>query len=164
MATLLGYGEPQSLELFKNRLPTKLYWILFPIEDLRQAAETAKRILTKEKLDKQLTRQVSTSPFMSIREGASRRVLFDTREELNDKIDKLMVIVGKLAAKDSGRTKQFKPQMQQSRGRGQNQSYSQRNYQNRYRSDNRSNSRDIRQLRQDRGRHRFEQGYRRSSF
>ena len=35
VATLLGYGEPQILEVFKNTLPTKLYWILFPIEDLR---------------------------------------------------------------------------------------------------------------------------------
>ena len=52
VAALLGYGEPQVLEVFKNTLPTKLYWILFPIEDLRQAVETAKRILTKEKLDK----------------------------------------------------------------------------------------------------------------
>ena len=55
VATLLGYGEPQILEVFKNTLPTKLYWILFPIEDLRQAVDTAKRILTKEKLDKQMT-------------------------------------------------------------------------------------------------------------
>ena len=52
VATLLGYGEPQVLEVFKNMLPTKLYWILFPIEDLRQVIETAKRILTKEKLEK----------------------------------------------------------------------------------------------------------------
>ena len=56
VAALLGYGEPQILEVFKNTLPTKLYWILFPIEDLRQAVETAKQILTKEKLDRQLTR------------------------------------------------------------------------------------------------------------
>ena len=76
VATLLGYGEPQILEVFKNMLPTKLYWILFPIEDLRQAVETAKRILTKENLDKQLTGQTSTSPFMSIREGPNRRVSF----------------------------------------------------------------------------------------
>ena len=62
VATLLGYGEPQILEVFKNTLPTKLYWILFPIEDLREAVDTAKRILTKEKLDKQLTGQTSTSP------------------------------------------------------------------------------------------------------
>ena len=47
---LLGYGEPQSLEVFKNTLPMKLYWIIFPIEDLRQAVETAKRILTQEKI------------------------------------------------------------------------------------------------------------------
>ena len=47
IAALLGYGEPQILEVFKNTLPRKLYWIPFPIEDLRQ--ETAKRILTKEK-------------------------------------------------------------------------------------------------------------------
>ena len=38
---------------FQKHTPTKLYWILFPIEDLRQAVETAKRILTKEKLDRQ---------------------------------------------------------------------------------------------------------------
>ena len=55
VAALLGYGGPQILEVFKNTLPTKLHWILLPIEDLRQAVETAKRILTKEKLDKPLT-------------------------------------------------------------------------------------------------------------
>ena len=82
VATLLGYGEPQILEVFKNTLPTKLYWILLPIEDLRQAVETAKRILTKEKFDKQLTGKTSTSPFMSVRDGTDRRVSFDTREEL----------------------------------------------------------------------------------
>ena len=47
---------------------------------------------------------------MSIREWPSRRVSFDTREELNDKIDKLTVMIGKLAANDSGKTRQFKCQ------------------------------------------------------
>ena len=42
-----------------------------------------------------------------------------------------MVMVGKLAAKDSSRIRQFKLQIDQSRGRGQNRGYSQRNYQNR---------------------------------
>ena len=50
VATLLGYREPEILEVFKSTLPTELYWILFLIEDLRQAEETAKRILTKEKV------------------------------------------------------------------------------------------------------------------
>ena len=94
-------GSCRILEVFKNTLPTKLYWILFPIEDLRQAVDTAKRILTKEKLDKQLTGQTSTSPFMSVREGTDRRVSFDTRGELGDEIDKLIVVMSKLAVKDS---------------------------------------------------------------
>ena len=85
VATLLGYGEPQILEIFKNTLPTKLYWILFPLEDLRQAVDTAKRILTKEKLDKQLTGQTSTSPFMNVRDGTERKVSFNARDELGEK-------------------------------------------------------------------------------
>ena len=101
VVTLLGYGELQILEVFKNTLPAKLYWILFPIEDLRQAVEMAKRILTKEKLDKQMTGQTSTSPFMSVRDGTDRRVSFNTGEELGDKIDRLTMIMSKLAAKEN---------------------------------------------------------------
>ena len=80
VAALLGYGELQILEVFKNTFPTKLYWILFPIGGLRQVVETAKRILTKEKLDRQLTRQSSSTPFMSIRDGHNRKVSFDTKK------------------------------------------------------------------------------------
>ena len=107
VANVLGYGEPQILEVFKNTLPTKLYWILFPIEDIRQAVDTAKRILTKEKLDKQLIGQTSTSPFLSVREGTDRRLSFNTKDELGDKIDKLTVMMSKLAAKDVSKQKAF---------------------------------------------------------
>ena len=124
---LLGHGEPQILEVFKKTLPTKLYWILFPIEDLRQAIDTAKSILTKERLDKQLTGQTSTSPFMSIREGTDKRVSFNAKDELGDKIDKLTVVMSKLAAKDSHERRPFKPQIYKSRG--QNRSYGQGGYQ-----------------------------------
>ena len=51
VTTLLGYQEPQMLDVLKNTLLTKLYWVLFPVMDLRQAAETAKKILPKEKID-----------------------------------------------------------------------------------------------------------------
>ena len=64
--------------------------------------QITKRILTKEKLDRQLTRQSSSTPFMSIRDGHNRKVSFDTREELGDKIDKFAVMIGKLATRDSG--------------------------------------------------------------
>ena len=109
VANLLGYREPQILKVFKNTLPTKLCWILLPIEDLRQAVDTAKRILTKEKLEKQLTGQTSTSPFMSVREGTGRRVSFNTRDEVGDKIDKLTVVMSTLTVKDSHDRKPFKP-------------------------------------------------------
>ena len=111
VATLLGYGEPQILEIFKNTLPTKLHCILFPIEDLRQVVDTVKRILTKEKLDKQLTGQISTSPFMNVRDGTERKVSFNARDELGDKIDKLTVVMSRLAAKDSHKKRSFKPQI-----------------------------------------------------
>ena len=135
VANLLGYGEPQVLEIFKNTLPTKLYWILFPIEDLRQAVDTAKRILTKEKLDKQLTGQTSTSPFMSIREGIDKRVSFNTRDELGDKMDKLTVVMSKLAVTDNHERRPFKAQIYKSRG--QNRSYGQERYQPRSNDRNR---------------------------
>ena len=135
VATLLGYGEPQILEVFKNTLPTKLYWILFLIEDLRQAVDTVKRILTKEKLDKQLTGQNSTIPFTNVRDGTERKVSFNTRDELGDKINKLTLVMSRLAANDSHETRPFNPQIYKSRG--QNRSYNQGSYQNRPDSRNR---------------------------
>ena len=51
VATLLGNKEPKILEVFKNTFPTKLYWVLFPVMDLRQAVEMAKITLTTEKID-----------------------------------------------------------------------------------------------------------------
>ena len=136
VVTLLGYGEPQILEVFKNTLPTKLYWVLFSIENLRQAVDTAKRILTKEKLDRQLTGQTSTSPFMNIREGMDKRVSFNARDELGDKIDKLTIVMSKLAVTDNHERRPFRPQIYKSRG--QNRSYGQGGYQPRSNDRNRS--------------------------
>ena len=96
VANLLGYQEPQILEVFNNTLPTKLYWVLFPIMDLRQAVETAKRILMKEKIDRQLAGETFSTPFMSIRDNCSKRVTFDMTDNIEQKIDKLTLMIGKL--------------------------------------------------------------------
>ena len=93
-ATLLGYGKPQVLEVFKNTLPTRLYWVLIPIEDFIVAVETAKRILTKEKIDRQLASQSYTTPFMNIKDGYnSKKVTFIIQDRLYDKIDKLTLMM-----------------------------------------------------------------------
>ena len=51
VAALLDYGEPQILEWFKNALPSRLYYLLYQVGNLNAMIETAKRILTKEKID-----------------------------------------------------------------------------------------------------------------
>ena len=108
VAMPLGYGEPQVLEVFKNTLPTTLYWILFPIEDLRQAVETAKRILTKEKIDRQLAGQISLTPFINIKDGyVSKKVAYDTQDGLEEKIDRLTSMMCKLTAQDDDPVKQL---------------------------------------------------------
>ena len=121
VANLLGYQDLQVIEVFKNTLPSKLYWVLFPIEDLRVAVDTAKRILTKEKIDKQLVGQTSSTPFMSMRDSQSKRVSFNTPDNLEQKIDRLTVMMGKLVTEEEGHPKPFKPQVYQS-NRGSNQS------------------------------------------
>ena len=156
--------EPQILEVFKNTLPTKLYWVLFPMHDLTQAEETAKIILTKERIDRQLIEESSSIPFMSIKDSyKNKKVTFDTWDGLEDKIDRITVMMGKLTMKDNRINKQFKPQIYQSKSRGQSINfydkcnYDRRNYQNRYRS----NSIDRRiQYRQNKGRCRYKQNYR----
>ena len=88
--------------------------------DLRQAVETAKRILTKQKIDRQLAEQTSSTPFMNIKEGYSKKVTFDMMDGIEQKIDKLTVMMGKLVTEDEGQSRQFKPRVYQSnRGRGQ---------------------------------------------
>ena len=71
VAALLDYGEPQILELFKNILPSKLYYMLYQIDDLRVVVETAKRLLTKEKMDKKAG-QSSASPFIQVNQSSSK--------------------------------------------------------------------------------------------
>ena len=63
VVAMLNYREMQILENFKNTLPYQLYSTLINVNNLRDAIDLAKRVLTKEKLDRQLTGQSST-PFM----------------------------------------------------------------------------------------------------
>ena len=123
VAELLGYGEPQVLEVFKNTVPNRLYWVLFPIDNLREAVETAKRFLTKEKIDKQMTGQ-SNTPFLKLNDKKERRsVSFDTRDVLersNDNMEKMMALMDKMYLKLEQKAMPYKPQIYQRRGRGWN--------------------------------------------
>ena len=60
----------------------RLYWVLFPIDDLRLEVETAKRFITKERIDRKLMGQSKLTPFMKIKDGYSSKkaVTFDTQD------------------------------------------------------------------------------------
>ena len=77
--------------------------------DLRQAVQMAKRTLTKEKIDRQLAGQTSLTPFMNIKEGFSKKVTFIMMDGIEQKIDKLTVMMGKLVTEDEGQNRKFKP-------------------------------------------------------
>ena len=72
---------------------------------------------------------------MSVKDGTETRVSFNTRDELGDKIDKLTVVMSRLAAKDTHEKRPFKPQIYKSKG--QHRSYGWESYQSRLGSRNR---------------------------
>ena len=116
------------------------------------AVETAKRVLTKENIDRQMSGQSSTTPFMkassennySSMKSCKKGVTFDVMETIernSDSIDKLTSLVSKMNMKMDKQEMQYKPKVYQGRNRGQN-----RQRQDNYLSKNRSFSRDRIQL------------------
>ena len=130
VAAMLNYGEMQILENFKNTLPYQLYLTFINVNNLRDAIDLAKRVLTKEKLDRQLTRQSST-PFMrmtsndkySMQTNNKRGVTFDVMETLernSDCIDKLTSLVSDMKMTIGRKQSPYKPRICQGRSRNQN--------------------------------------------
>ena len=129
VAVMLNYGEMQILENFKNTLPYQLYSTLINVNNLGDAIDLAKRVLTKEKLVRQLIGQSST-PFMkassndnhSIPNSNKRGVTFDAMETLernSDCIDKLMSLVTAMKMTIDKKQSPYKPKIYQGRSRNQ---------------------------------------------
>ena len=122
VARLLGYGELQMLEVFKNTIPNRLYWVLFPIDNLREVVETAKRFLTKEKIDRQLTRQ-SSNPFMKLNDKKGKKaVSFDARDVLErngENMERMTALMDKMYIKLDQKDVSYKHRYIK-RGRGRN--------------------------------------------
>ena len=142
VARLLGYEDLQILEVFKNTVPNRLYWVLFPIDNLCDAVETAKRFLTKEKINRQMTGQSST-PFMKLSDRKRKSVTFETKEALertSENMERTTALMDKMYIKLEQKDVPYKPQIYQ-RGRGQNQKqFNRGNNWRGYRSFNRNRS------------------------
>ena len=83
---LLGYGEPHVLEVFKNTLASRLYWVLFPIEDLRQVVKLYDRL--KEEDRQVIELNFSHTPdilkeYLDMYDGVKSEVLSTTKFDEN---------------------------------------------------------------------------------
>ena len=99
-----------------------MYWVLFSIDNLHDAVETAKRFLTKEKIDRQMTGQ-STAPFMKLTDKKRKTVTFDAKDALektSENMERMTALMDKMYIKLEQKDVPYKPQIYQ-RGRGQNQ-------------------------------------------
>ena len=95
---------------------------MFPINNLCEAVETAKRYLTKEKIDRQMTGQSST-PFMKLTDKKRKSVTFDARDALektSENMERMTALMDKMYKKLEQKEVPYKPQIYH-RGRGQNQ-------------------------------------------
>ena len=145
VAAMLNYGEMQILENFKNTLPYRLFLTLINVNNLRDAIDLSKRVLTKEKLDTQLTGQSST-PFMKAisnnnhlpQSHPKKGVTFDTMETLerkSDCIERLTSLVSDMKMTMDRKQLPYKPKVYQ--GRSQNQNSGRQNFTPRNRSHSR---------------------------
>ena len=112
------------------------------VNNLRDAIDLAKRVLTKEKLDRQLTGQ-SCTPFMtassndnhSTPNSNKRGVTFDamgTLERNSDCIDKLTSLVSAMKMTINKKQSPYKPKIYQGRSRNQNRNQQNFTPRNRY--------------------------------
>ena len=114
VGALLNYGEPQILELFKNTLPSNLYGILFPINNLQEAVDAAKRVLTKEKLDKQLSGQTANSTaFMKMGDTmhTGKKMSIKPQDSIKERLENLTSMMYKVSIQQEEGKKPFKPQV-----------------------------------------------------
>ena len=111
VARLLGYEDPQVLEVFMNTVLNRLYWVLFPINNLHEAEETAKRFLTKEKIDRQMSGQ-NTTPFMKLTEKKRKTMTFDARDALektSENMERMTALMDKMYIKLEQKEVPYKP-------------------------------------------------------
>ena len=103
---------------------------LINVNNLRDAIDLAKRVLTKERIDRQLTGQSST-PFMrvtindnhSTQNNHKKGVTFDAMETLernSNCIDRLTSLVSDIKMTMDRKQSPYKPRIYQGRSRNQN--------------------------------------------
>ena len=114
VAALVGYGEPDILDVFKTHMPYKIALGIIPHREYKTSGRDGEENINKRK-DRLLARQSSSTPFMSVGDSYNKGVSYNTQDGLEDKIDKLTSMMGKLVARDSKVNRPYQPQLCQSK-------------------------------------------------
>ena len=108
---------------------------MFPINNLQEAVDAAKRVLMKEKLDKHLSGQTTNStPFMKM-EGTvhqCKKISIKPQDSIKERLENLTSMMYKISMQQEEGKKPFKPWVYPKRKRGQRR----QNFGNRDRSRN----------------------------
>ena len=94
--------------------------MLYQINDLRVAVETAKRLMIKEQMDKRAGQSI-TSPFMQAsqnKDKTEKKVSFDAvevMERTSDSIERLATLMDRMVTKLDRREDQYRPRVYQGR-------------------------------------------------
>ena len=97
--------------------------MLYQINDLRVAVETAKRLMIKEQMDKKVGQSIA-SPFMQVsqnKDKTEKRVSFNTIEAIertSDSIERLASLMDRMDTKLDRREDQYRPRVYQGRNQG----------------------------------------------
>ena len=104
----LGIPKATNIRSLQEYTPHKIILGPFPQNGLKMSSRNGKENINKGE-DRQLAGQISSTPFISIRDGLNKRVTFDMTDGMEQKIDKLMIMMGKLVTEDEGQNRPFKP-------------------------------------------------------
>ena len=84
--SIIKLWTTSDIRAIQNTLPRRLYWVLFPTEDLRVAVDAAKGLLMKEKIDRQLSGQSGTTTQLmkvgDVHNSNRKTVSFDTQDPI----------------------------------------------------------------------------------
>ena len=95
---------------------------MFPINNLQEAVDAAKRVLRKEKLDKQLSGQTANStPFMKMEDTMhpGKKISIKPQDSTEERLKNMTSMMYKMSIQQEEGKKPFKPQVYPKRGRGQ---------------------------------------------
>ena len=116
--------QTSGIGSFQKYTPNKIILDTLSYRRFIISSRDSQRILTTEKIDRQLAGQSSSAPFMSIKDGySSKRVTFDMQDNLDDKIDMLTLMLSKFTVQHDNLNKQFKPKIYQGKWRGQSRNF-----------------------------------------